>query len=128
MRTRPLSGTASGEPDHGETALGREFHGEGVGVAAGVVNFLYTGVHDHLHAHKARLVGAVDRGAGHGDAVVGGLDDSVLLGVERTLAALAAVHDPDEASHVLAVGHPGRAAVVAGGQDALVAYDHCPYG
>src|SRR5215217_8782556 len=71
-------------------------------------------------------MGAVDGSACDGDPVVGGLDDGVLLRVKRTLTALAAVHDPDEASYVLAVGHPRRAAVVACGQDAFVAHDHGP--
>src|SRR5918995_6289725 len=100
-----VAGTGSGEPDHGETTFGCELYGEGVGVAAGEVDLLDTGIHDHLHAHQARLVGAVDGGACDRDAVVGGLDDGVLFRVERTLAALAAVHYPDEASHVVAVGH-----------------------
>src|SRR5215203_6377414 len=112
------------EPDHGESAFCGEFHGQVIRIATCVVHLVNTGVHDHLHAHQARLMGAVDGGACHGDAVVGGLDDGVLLRVERALAALAAVHDPDQTSHVLAVGHPGWAAVVAGCQDAFVAdYD-----
>src|SRR5829696_3717259 len=129
-----ISGSGSGrtapsgpESHHGEAALGGEFYGEGVRVAARVVDLFDASVHDHLHAHQAWLVGAVNGGACHGDAVVGGLDDGVLLGVERALAALAAVYDPDQASHVLAVGHPGWAAVVAGGEDTLVAHDNRPY-
>src|SRR5215217_609866 len=118
--------TALREPDHGEAAFGGEFHCQGIRIAAGVVDFLDTGVHDHLHAHQAWLMGAVDGSACDGDPVVGGLDDGVLLRVKRTLTALAAVHDPDEASYVLAVGHPRRAAVVACGQDAFVAHDHGP--
>src|SRR5215211_4473316 len=116
------------EPDHGEAAFGGEFHCQGIRIATGVVDFLDTGVHDHLHAHQAWLVGAVDGGACYGDAMVGGLDDGVLFGVERTLAALAAVDDPYKASDVLAVRHPGRATVVTGRQDAFVADDHGPDG
>src|SRR5215211_3307654 len=123
-RTAP-SGPGS---HHGEAALGGKFYGEGVGVAARVVDLFDASVHDHLHAHQAWLVGAVNGGACHGDAVVGGLDDGVLLGVERALAALAAVHDPDEASDVVAVGHPGRTAVIAGSQDTFVADDHGAHG
>src|SRR5919112_2410644 len=115
---------AGGEADHGEATFGGEFYRQGVWVTARVVDLFDTGVHDHLHAHQARLVGAVDGGIGHGYTVVGGLDDGVLLRVERTLAALATVHDPDQAPHVLAVSHPRRAAVVARRQNTFVADYH----
>ena len=74
-----------GVPDHLQ-APGGELHGEGVGVAAGVADLLDAGVHDHLHAHQARLVGAVDRRALDRDAMVSGLDNGVLLCVQGALA------------------------------------------
>src|SRR3712207_3018618 len=117
------SGPTGIELDHFEATLGGELHSEGVRVALGVADFLDARVHDHLHAQEARLVGAVERGSSYRDAVVGSLDDGVLLGVQRALAALTAVHDPDEAPHVLAVRHPRRAAVVASREDAFVQDD-----
>src|SRR3954454_15061512 len=79
-------------------------------------------VHDHLHAHQARLVGGVDGGARDPHAVVGGLDEGVLFGMKGALAALAAVHYPDQAPHLIAMGHPRGAPIVTRREDALVAH------
>src|SRR5215217_5591574 len=125
---RDASSWVGCEPDHGEAAFGGELHREGVGVAARVVDLLDARVHDHLYTHQARLVGAVDGSARDLHAVVGGLDDGVLFGVKRALAALAAVHYADQASHLIAMRHTGWATVVTGREDAFVAYDHGPDG
>src|SRR5215203_5772293 len=92
------------------------------------MDLLDAGVHDHFYAHQAGLMRAVDRGARDLYSMVGGLDDGVLFGVQRALAALAAVYNTDQASYVVAVGHARGAAVVAGREDAFVAYDHGAHG
>src|ERR671916_132603 len=73
-------------------------------------------------------MGAVEHGVTYRYPVVGSLDNGVLLGVERALAALSTVHDPYETPHIFAVRHPRRTAVVTGCEYPLVPYDHGPYG
>ena len=67
----------------GYPGLGQERHRIRIGIVAGVDNPPQTGVDDHLGAGQAGLVGDVERAAVHADAVLRGLDDGVLLGVQR---------------------------------------------
>ena len=90
-----------------------------IGVVAGVDHAQDAGVDDHLGAVEAGLMGDVDRAAVDRHAVQRGLDDGVLLGVQRAHAVV--VHD--QTADVRAVGQAHGRAVVAGGQDALVLDD-----
>src|SRR5688500_7013147 len=65
------------KPDHGEAAFGGQLHRQWVRISTCVADLLDAGVHDHLYANQAGLVGTVDYRARDLDAVVGGLDDGV---------------------------------------------------
>src|SRR5690606_25342584 len=65
----------------------------------------------------------VDGRAVDGDAVLGRLDDGVGLGVHRR-HAVAVLH---HVAHLVAVGQATDAAVVAGGEDRAIPYQHRPH-
>src|SRR5262249_10140321 len=87
------------------------------------------GVDEHLEALDARGVGDVDVRVANRRAVLRRLRDGVDLGVNRAKAVLLdlaarGVRLIDKAARLGAVRPAGRRAVVARGQDVLVAHDH----
>ena len=65
-------------------------------------------------------MGHIAHAAVGADAVQRGLDDGVLLGVERAHAVVV----DEQMAHIVAVGQAGGRAVVAGGEDAAAADDY----
>ncbi len=78
------------------------------------------GVGHQLEARPAGAGGGVERRAVDADAVLRRLENGVGLGVHRRHAVAVLHHVP----HLVAVGHPADAAVVAGGEDGAVAHQH----
>src|SRR5215208_3012700 len=109
-----------------QAPFGSELHGKRIRIATDVADLFDAGVHDHLYAEQAWLMGAVEDRVAHRDAVVGSLDDGILLGMQRALTTLSPVYNANKASYVLAMGHPRRATVVAGSKNPLVADHDCP--
>jgi hypothetical protein len=100
--------------------------GNGIGVRIGIDidDMFYAGVDNHFCAQNARLVGAVEGGAGGLDAVNGGLDDRVLLGMDGAAffvhCAGGNVLGNAHAANIQAMGKASRSAVVTGGQNPIV--------
>src|SRR6185436_6779564 len=90
-----------------------------VAIELAVVDLADAGVGDELEAVPARRGGGVELRAIDADAVFGGLQDGVGLGVDGR-DAMAVFH---HAAAVLAVRQSSYGAVVAGGEDRAVADD-----
>ena len=97
-------------------SLGQKSHRIRVRIVARIDNSHQAGVDDHLGAGQAGLVGYVEGAAVHADAVLSGLDDRVLLGVQRA-HTVAVDH---QMANVIAVPKACRRPVVSGRQDAPV--------
>ena len=102
-----------------------------IGIRISVDDTLDAGVDEYFGANHAGLVGAVQRAAVDGYAVVSGLHDCVLLGVN---AAAQLVHLPGghvelfpQAADDGAVGQAFGRAVIAGGDYLLVFDDNRAY-
>ena len=97
------------------------------GIVAAIDDLLYAGVDDQLRASEARGNRDVDRAAGNGVAVVGGLANRVLLGVgaETLLEVRTALRRSGAAWATArkAVLDAARSAVVAGGKDVVVLHN-----
>lgn len=107
--------------DKVDTGFAQEASTVLIRVVAGVDDSLDTGVDNHFGACQTRLVGDVDHASVGADAMEGGLDDGVLLGVERAHAVVV----DDQVANDITVGKAGWRAVVAGGQNASAADDNC---
>src|SRR5574344_368339 len=98
------------------------------GVIAAVDDLLDARVDDELGAGEAGGDGDVDGGTGDGGAVIGGLADRVLLGVDAQalVEALAGwnLAGATGATAFEAVEGTARGAVVAGGEQVVVLHDH----
>jgi hypothetical protein len=99
-----------------------------VGIAVLENDLLHAGVNNHLGADAAGLVGAVKGGAVDVGAVLGGLDDGVLLGVQSS-AYLMPFSGRDselfaQAAAVKTVLNAGRRSVVARCQDVFILYEN----
>lgn len=100
-----------------------------IGIRIGVNDAFDAGVDEYFGANYAGLVSAVQRAAVDGYAVIGGLHNCVLLGMN---AAAQLVHLPGghvelfpQAADDGAVGQAFGRAVIAGGDDLLVFDDDC---
>lgn len=111
--------TGGGHVDEGDAGLLQEAAAVVVGVSPDIDDALDAGVDDHFGAGEAGLMRDVDHAAVGTDAVEGGLDNGILLGME---CAHAVAVDHQMADFV-AVGQAGRRTIVAGGEDAPAADD-----
>ncbi len=108
--------------DQFDAGFGEEGAAVLVRVVAGVDHPPHARVDEHLGAGDAGLVGDVGAGPLGAHAMQRGLDDGVLLGVQRA-HAVAVDH---QVADIIAVGRSDRRAVVAGGENAPVAHQHGP--
>jgi len=106
--------------NEGDTGLPQKAPTVLIRVVPGIHHPFDTGVDDHLGAGETRLVGHTDHAAVRADAVQRGLNDGVLLGVEREYAMAV----DDQMAYIVAVGQAGGRAVVAGGENTSAADDH----
>jgi len=92
---------------------------------------LYPGVRQHLGAKDTGRVGAVNGAALKADAMQGGLDDDILLGMNRPAYLLPLARGNPllvpEATQLKAVLQAGGGTIVAGGQDMFVPDSDCPH-
>ena len=111
-----------------DARLPQKLHRELVGVRILVNDLDYARVDEHLGAHHTGLRGHVNRSALDIDAVLGRLDDGVLLGMQ-TAANLVALPAGNaellaQATRLGAMAQPAGNAVVTRCQDAAVLNDH----
>src|SRR5512133_4038924 len=114
--------------NHIDGGLGDHLAGQIIGIALAVDHGGYSGVDDHFCADDTGHRGAVQGGAVNVGAVLGGLDDGVLLGVQAA-AELVALPGRDieplaQAAGRITVGNAGRNPVVSGGQDVAILDQH----
>jgi len=88
-------------------------------------------INDHLRANNTRMVRAVKGRSPDLDAMVGSLDNRILLGM-KTAAELVPFSGRDplflaEATDIQAVFHPGGSSVVTGGQNLLILDEDSPH-
>jgi len=92
-----------------------------IGITFSIYNPVDAGIDDHLGADYTGHCGAIEGGAIDIDAVTGGLDNGILLGVQAAAEFVALsrgdIETFPQAAAGIAVRDAGRYPVVSGGQD-----------
>ena len=114
-----------------DSGLFQHLHRQDIRIAILIDHLLNSCINDHLRANNARMVRTIQGSSPDLDAMVGSLDNRILLGM-KAAAELVSLSGRNslflsEATNIQTVFHPGRSSIVTCGQNLLILDEDSPH-